>query len=645
MNSKSRNTILISTVAAFAVTKAALPVLLTWLANFGLRRMRGIRARVKGARINFGAPGIALQDLTVIKMDRGAPTHRIEVGRIAVNSDWKALVIGKLVASVQVDFPRVFLDVNGFAKANGGKSEPDRGQEDHASWQDNVKRLPAFKVSQAVLNDGEIHLQRIPGESATELAIDRLNVRAENITNSTNIAPTLMARVSADARILETGSLQLQAQGYPFAEVPTFNADLSSNDIDLTELRGVIEKAAGIDVRCGTLGIYAEAAAAEGRIHGYAKPVFDHLQLEPPKNSGLVARMKTWGAEALVWIGRNKRKDRVATRLDFDGPVGKPDLDITDTVLRFIRNAFRTAEQASVEHRIWFSRAGKTPDEVTIRDADTPHTRTGAVLALLSETFSRWSGDAAPRMAAALSYYTAFSMAPLLILVIAIAGLALGRDVAQAKIAEQIAGLVGPKSAAAIQDMLQGAHRPAKGVLFSIIGVLSLLAGASGVLSELKSALNTIWRTHEPGNVKEIVKKNIQFLGMLLGIGFLLTVSLALSAALASVGKFLGGLLPASEIILHAIDFIVSAGIIAVLFAAMYRFLPNTRVEWRDVWVGAGVTSLLFNLGKLGLGLYIGKSAVASSYGAAGAVLVLLLCGLLFGLDLLLRRGIHEGVC
>jgi membrane protein len=112
---------------------------------------------------------------------------------------------------------------------------------------------------------------------------------------------------------------------------------------------------------------------------------------------------------------------------------------------------------------------------------------------------------------------------------------------------------------------------------------------------------------------------------MLLGIGFLMTVSLALSAGLASLGKFLTGFLPAPEIILHGIDFLLSAGIIAVLFAAMYRFLPNTRVEWRDVWVGAAVTSLLFNVGKIGLGLYIGKSAIASSYGTAGSILVLLL--------------------
>jgi membrane protein len=247
------------------------------------------------------------------------------------------------------------------------------------------------------------------------------------------------------------------------------------------------------------------------------------------------------------------------------------------------------------------------------------------MFALARETFSRWSNDSAPRMAAALSYYAAFSMAPLLILAISIAGLAFGHDAAQGKIVEQIGGLVGTKSAAAIQDMLQAANRPAKSVVFSIIGIITLIAGATGVLSELKSALNTIWRTREPGDVQEIIKKNILFIGMLLGIGFLLTVSLVLNAALASFGQLLSGSLPGSEIVLQGFEFALSTAIITVLFAAMYRLLPNTRIEWRDVWVGAAVTSLLFNLGKLGLGLYIGESAVASSYGAAGAILVLLL--------------------
>jgi membrane protein len=141
----------------------------------------------------------------------------------------------------------------------------------------------------------------------------------------------------------------------------------------------------------------------------------------------------------------------------------------------------------------------------------------------------------------------------------------------------------------------------------------------------LKSALNRIWRTQEHGDLKNIIKKNVVFLGMLLVMGFLLTVSLILSAVVAALGKFCGGLIPIPEVLLHVSDFLLSLGIITVMFAEIYRFLPNTRIEWRDVWVGAAVTSFLFNVGKLGLGLYLGKSAVASSYGAAGAILILLL--------------------
>jgi membrane protein len=623
---RQKTTVLITAVAALVITRAALPRLLTWLANIAVGRMPGVRGRVRGVRINFMAPGLAVLDLSLSKLNGGAPEHRIEVGSIAVNSEWKKLLTGALVGSIHIDSPRLFLDADGIHRTDGaGASVPDHGQATQQPWQAVVKQLPRFKVSSAVLTNGEVHVLGVPGKTEVDPAIDRLNLRTENITNSLDLASTLMAKVSADARILATGTFQLQAQGYPLAEVPTFNADLSCSDVDLTELRSVIEKAVEIDVRRGMLNFYLEAAAADGRIRGYAKPVFEHLELEPPKHSGFVARIKTWAAKALAWLGRNKRKDRIATRLDFEGAFDDPNLDITDAILKFIGNAFSTAEHASIEHRIWFSRAGKTADEVTIYDRSEPRGRVAATLALIKETFSRWSNDSAPRMAAALSYYAAFSMAPLLILAISIAGLAFGHDAAQGKIVEQIGGLVGTKSAAAIQDMLQAVHRPSKGILFSIIGIVTLIAGATGVLSELKSALNTIWRTREPGDVQEIVKKNILFVGMLLGIGFMLTVSLVLSAGLASLGQLLSGWLPGAKIILQGIEFILSAVIIAVLFAAIYRFLPNTRVDWRDVWIGAVVTSLLFNLGKLALGLYIGKSAVASYYGAAGAILVLLL--------------------
>jgi membrane protein len=185
--------------------------------------------------------------------------------------------------------------------------------------------------------------------------------------------------------------------------------------------------------------------------------------------------------------------------------------------------------------------------------------------------------------------------------------------------------LVGRQSAAAIQGMIQAANRPSKGIFASGIGIVTLIAGATGVLSELKSALNRIWRTQEKGDLKEIIKKNAVFVGMLLGMGFLFTVSLLLSAAISALGKFCAGLIPVPELLLYSADFVLSLGIITVMFAAIYRFLPSTKIEWRDVWVGAAVTSFLFNVGKLGLGLYLGKSAAASSYGAAGAILILLL--------------------
>ena len=187
-----------------------------------------------------------------------------------------------------------------------------------------------------------------------------------------------MARLTTDARVLASGKFQLQAQGYPLAKVPTFNADLSSSDIDLSELRNIIEKAIGIDVRSGVAGLYVEAAAADGYIRGYAKPVFDHLELEPPPHSGLVAQAKASVARALAWSFKNKRKDRIATRLDFEGSVEDPDLDIADAVLRFIRNAFSTAERVSLDHRIRFLRAGKTPEEVIIRDQSEPRGRASA---------------------------------------------------------------------------------------------------------------------------------------------------------------------------------------------------------------------------------------------------------------------------
>jgi membrane protein len=627
MNSSSRKIVIVG--AGLLIARASLPTVLTWLANFGVRKIPGYRGSVKRVTINFTVPSVIVQDLSLEKFNGAGPHQFLYVRTVIVGSKWEKIFGAALDGYVRLESPRLFLDFEGFGGKVEGmtKAKPNDASKIAAQqqpWQEKIKELPAFRLSSAVLTDGEVHVQGLLGQSA-DVRIDCLNLCLENIANSTKIAPTLMAKVSCEARVMSNGKLQLRAEGYPLAALPTFNVDFETSNIDLTEVSALIEKNAQIEVRRGIVDLYVEAAAAEGQIRGYAKPIFDHLELEPHRHSSFAGKIKAWAVEAVAQLGKNKTKDRIATQLKFEGALDDPELSLTDAVLTFLHNSFVTAERASLERRMWFSRTGKTPDEVEIHDGTKPRSKAGVVFGLLKEAFSRWSEDSSPRMAAALSYYTVFSMAPLLILAIAVAGLVLGREAAQGKIVEQIGGLVGKQSAVAIQSMIQAANRPSKGMVATVIGIVSLLAGATGVLSELKSALNKIWRTQERSDVKEIVKKNVVFVGMLLGMGFLLTVSLILSAAISGLGKFLGGLLPANELLLHIADFVFSFGIIAVMFAAIYRLLHNATVEWRAVWVGAAVTSFLFNIGKLGLGLYIGKGTVGSSYGTAGAILVLLL--------------------
>ena len=333
------------------------------------------------------------------------------------------------------------------------------------------------------------------------------------------------------------------------------------------------------------------------------------------------------GCQAVVKFGKNKPKDRIATRLDFEGSVEDPHFDITDAISKFIRNSFRTAERASLEHRVWFSRAGKTAEEVEIHDASEPRSRVRGILQSNEGNFpANGATDASSRAWPRLSPITPpFPWPPFLSWQFRSRGWYRAVKRLKAKSSNKSAGWWA-QQIAAIQSMIHAAHRPSQRNFGQYHQhCFSSLAGATGVLSELKSALNQIWRTQEHSDVKEIVKKNVVFVGMLLGIGFLLTVSLIMSAGIAGLGKFLGGLLPGPEPLLQIVDLAFSVGFITVFFAAIYRFLPNVKVEWRDVWVGALVTSLLFNLGKLGLGLYIGKGTVGSSYGAAGSILVLLL--------------------
>ena len=249
-----------------------------------------------------------------------------------------------------------------------------------------------------------------------------------------------------------------------------------------------------------------------------------------------------------------------------------------------------------------------------------------AIWPLLRQTISAWNDHEAPRLGAAIAFYTILSLAPLVILVIAIAAFVFGHSAAQNQLLGQVESMVGRQGSEAVKGMIEQAQKPVSGAFASIIGVITLLFGASGVFGELRSALNKISNVKptSEGGVWGIIKERFFSFGMVLAVGFLLLVSLMISAALAAVGKFFGGFLPMPESVLTAINFVLSLAGATVVFALIFRYVPDTKIAWKDIWIGATVTALLFTLGKFLIGLYLGKAAVGSAYGAAGSLIVVL---------------------
>lgn len=245
--------------------------------------------------------------------------------------------------------------------------------------------------------------------------------------------------------------------------------------------------------------------------------------------------------------------------------------------------------------------------------------------ALIKETGSDWSEDNAARFAAALAYYTLLSIAPLIVLAVAIAGLAFDQDAARGQIAEQIGAVVGTQAGEAVEAIARNASAPEAGVWSSVIGVVVLLFGASGVFGELQSSLNAIWEVEpKPGRgILGMLKDRFFSFTMVLGVAFLLLVSLVISTAVAALGVYFERALPGGEALWMVLNAVLSLAVITVLFALIFKVVPDAEIRWRDVWIGALVTGLLFTLGKLLIGLYLGKSTFASSYGAAGSVVAL----------------------
>jgi membrane protein len=247
---------------------------------------------------------------------------------------------------------------------------------------------------------------------------------------------------------------------------------------------------------------------------------------------------------------------------------------------------------------------------------------------LLKQVFNAWLDDDVPSMGAALAYYTLFSLAPLLLIVISVAGLVFGQEAARGEIALQLRALMGEPGADAIQALLVSVGKPAESTWATLLGVLLLLIGATTVFGELQSALDRIWRGPASPPVSgwlHLIRARLLSFGMILVIGFLLMVSLVLSAALATMERlwspFFGGWITIAGASNAAVGFVL----VTAMFALIYKVMPRAQVLWRDVWTGALFTALLFSLGKALIGLYIGRSGIVSAFGAAGSLVVVLL--------------------
>jgi len=249
------------------------------------------------------------------------------------------------------------------------------------------------------------------------------------------------------------------------------------------------------------------------------------------------------------------------------------------------------------------------------------------LLALLKDTLKGWSDHGSLRLGAGLAYYTVFSIAPLFLIVLAIAGFWFGADAAQRELFAQLDGLVGQEGAKAIQALVKSADKSQAGAWATVVATTTLFAGATGVFAQLQDALNLIWEVRPRAGTgwRHFVTTRILSFAMILAVGFLLLVSLVISAGLAAAGKFMNGFIPAHEVFWQIVNFIISFGMITLLFATIFKYLPDVKIAWRDVWLGALFAAFLFNVGKFALGFYLGRSSVASAYGAAGSLVVILM--------------------
>src|SRR5690242_2424252 len=244
---------------------------------------------------------------------------------------------------------------------------------------------------------------------------------------------------------------------------------------------------------------------------------------------------------------------------------------------------------------------------------------------LMRTTIEKWIAHKDARQGAALAYYSVFSIGPLMVIAIGVAGLAFGQEAARGEVQGELSGMIGQPAAAAIDSMLASANKPQQGLLATVIGTAVLLFSALGVVVQLKDAFNTVWEVDEKkiSGVWQFIRTYLMSLAAVIAVGFLLLISLAFTTALSAAGQYLGAQLP--QTVLQTAGSVVSFAVITAMFAIMFKLLPDTKVQWRDVWLGAALTAVLFELGKSLIGIYVGRLALASTYGAAASLVILLI--------------------
>jgi membrane protein len=246
---------------------------------------------------------------------------------------------------------------------------------------------------------------------------------------------------------------------------------------------------------------------------------------------------------------------------------------------------------------------------------------------LFKETFAGWSDHKALRLGASLAFYTIFAIAPLVLIALAVSGLVFGEQAAHRQLFDQLKGLLGAQGADAVQNIIASANRPRSSTWATVIALATLFVGATGTFVELQDAMNTIWQVRRKpgGTLRHFITDRLLSFAMMLAIGFLLLVSLIISAALAALSHFMNGFISSGTMAGEIMNFLISFAVIGVLFAMIFKFLPDVKIPWRNTWMGAALSALLFNIGKFVLGFYLGHSSVSSTYGAAGSLIALLM--------------------